>query len=886
PVQVTSDRRTNSLLVAATAPQLAAIEEVLRSIDVPIDGAREDLLANNTPVFRVYKVTTAEADEVARTLTALMPDVVINDDDRRGVGFVHILATPLQHEKVAEYVRLMDGDTAGGQSLSVIRLSRQYHPTSVAALLNQMFATEQAPPTIQGETTTWSLLIKGSAEQIIMARKMASDLGLEGSGNGSGSTLAGNGGTGRFRPVDMMGRDAEKVARRLRDILQGTGALENRINVVIPASESDRDGFREVEPGTPRIQLETTDPADDLRRLDTRRLDGERPQTRAPLRRASPGRAEYATERLQTSRRTPLTGSPDQETRPLQGIQPRTYGPLTSFDAPEPSGDVEVDLVPGTGILILRGPRQELDRLSPVSDTEQPSAPARRDHPLETGARVDGGVAAELVSYLQETEAAEGAAAPDAANDADLGSVLDELGELLDLEDLAEQERSAGGPDDGPAATAQREPAPANQPSSAPSARRQPGSKPDVTIEVQGGKLYIYSQDESALDEVEAAVAEILNEMPPEMVWTVFYLRTADVVDASEMLSQLMPDTTVSSISSAAGGGLLDSLSGGISGMASGLMSMTGLDTLGQGPQTLRIIPDLRSNSLWVSGPVDKVRDVKAFLEKLDADELPESYRDRVPRTIDVYYANVNDMADIVRELYRDYMEDPNQRRSQGNPLAMFMGGGSSSAGNRPSGIRLTLAVDERTNQLIVSCSNSLYDQIRRTVLARDEAAMEARRTVRFVNVDAGSSSVIQETLSRALPNVRVSTTGTPADRRAAATQQRTTSNQQSGGSGGNEDRERAERFQRFMEMQRGQSGGDRGGGDRGGSQFGRGSFGGGDRGGGDRGGGDRGGGDRGGSQFGRGGFGGGGFPSGGFGGGGFGGGGPGGRSTGGGRGR
>ncbi|HUG90065.1 MAG TPA: secretin N-terminal domain-containing protein, partial [Planctomycetaceae bacterium] len=191
PVQVTSDRRTNSLLVAATAPQLAAIEEVLRSIDVPIDGERENLLANNTPVFRVYKVTSAEADEVARTLTALMPAVVINDDDRRGYGYVHIMATPLEHQKVAEYIRMMDGDTVGGQSLSVIRLSRQYHPTSVAALLNQMFATEQAPPTIQGEVTTWSLLIKGSAEQIIMARKMASDLGLEGSGNGSGSTLAG-----------------------------------------------------------------------------------------------------------------------------------------------------------------------------------------------------------------------------------------------------------------------------------------------------------------------------------------------------------------------------------------------------------------------------------------------------------------------------------------------------------------------------------------------------------------------------------------------------------------------------------------------------------------------------------------------------------------------
>ena len=79
----------------------------------------------------------------------------------------------------------------------------------------------------------------------------------------------------------------------------------------------------------------------------------------------------------------------------------------------------------------------------------------------------------------------------------------------------------------------------------------------------------------------------------------------------------------------------------------------------------MRIIPDSRTNALFISGPESKIDQAERFLKLLDTSELPPSMRDRVPRTIPVEHADVNAVADMVRELYKDYMEDPNARRRE-----------------------------------------------------------------------------------------------------------------------------------------------------------------------------------------------------------------------------
>ncbi len=269
------------------------------------------------------------------------------------------------------------------------------------------------------------------------------------------------------------------------------------------------------------------------------------------------------------------------------------------------------------------------------------------------------------------------------------------------------------------------------------------GESSRVTIEVLGNDLLMYSNDGLALDEVEATIRELVRQMPTRREWTVFYLRAAP----AESTAQTLVD-------------LLDSGSNGQAVL--GIGSDYGY---GIGQPVTRIVPDARTNSLFVSGPEAQLTLAENFLKFLDTTELPESLRDRVPRSIPVRYANVNDVAVMIRELYQDFMVDPvaqeqsRQRddRSEGNDeLAQVVATRAKSQGLRPIGIQLTLAVDEVANTLLVSCNDQLFEQISRLVEQRDAAARDSRPVSRVVQLSPGTVSQVREALGGISESIQV----------------------------------------------------------------------------------------------------------------------------------
>lgn len=324
-------------------------------------------------------------------------------------------------------------------------------------------------------------------------------------------------------------------------------------------------------------------------------------------------------------------------------------------------------------------------------------------------------------------------------------------------------------------------------------------AKPPVSIQVQGNELFLYSSDEEALDAVEEAIADLTRRAAPGgTTWNVFYLKVADAAEASIMLQDLLPySSTLTDADSPALIAFPD-LSGGAP----------------AAPTQLRIIPDVRTNSLFVSGPAEQVRDVENLLRVLDASELPESLRDRLPRTIPVRYADAQQVAELVREIYSDYMEDPNARRDRGdrgdrNPFGMMMGGQTSGGNSTPrANVRLTLSADVRTNELIVSCNDSLFREIQALVADRDRAAYEAEPTVRVVELNSGGSTMIQQALSSLTPKIVISTSTT--GQQPQQRQQESSSSDRSRSSS-SDDAARDEMRRSFFERMRGQSGsGDR----------------------------------------------------------------------------
>jgi hypothetical protein len=204
---------------------------------------------------------------------------------------------------------------------------------------------------------------------------------------------------------------------------------------------------------------------------------------------------------------------------------------------------------------------------------------------------------------------------------------------------------------------------------------------------------------------------------------------------------------------------------------------------------------------------------------------------------IPVEHANVAEVATIVKDVYRDYLEDSNDRNSRNNPLAMMMGGGgnsrssNNSRGNTPSAVKMTIGVDTQTSNLVVSASDSLFRQVEEMVAELDREAYEARRTVQVVNVNESSAAVVQQALTALLPNVSISTTSSN-DRGSSNNNQQPSWGDRGGSS---DDAERQARIQAYMQSRSqggdssrgssGYSGFSRGGGDssRGSSGFSRG---------------------------------------------------------------
>jgi len=278
-----------------------------------------------------------------------------------------------------------------------------------------------------------------------------------------------------------------------------------------------------------------------------------------------------------------------------------------------------------------------------------------------------------------------------------------------------------------------------------------------VIITVQGDNLLIGSDDPEAINKLKDLVQAIGMAMPPEKSWTLFYLQSTDATEVAYMLEQLIPDSSVS----ASSGGSDGSIMGSLMGLGQQMADVSGLSSAVANSTSLRIIPETRLNALFVTGPNYLVAEVEQFLEVLDASELPASLRDRLPRQIPVEHADVNEVFNIVSDVYKDYLSSGRPSgNNAGNPFAAMLGGqnGNNSA---PQLAKLTLGVDERTSQLIVSAGDSLFREVEQLVASVDQSAKDANKTVRIVRLESADPILVQQTLQSLLPKVKVSATGT-----------------------------------------------------------------------------------------------------------------------------
>lgn len=176
-VKITVNRRTNSVLVTATKSEMKLVEEIIQSIDVDdeVDGFANT--TPNEPFLQVHELTTASADEVAKTLSVLHPGMVVNEDGRS--KRIHVWATSEKHREIETHIQQLDGIPTG-QTLAIIN-TEGTNPFDVESTLASLYEKDpKGAPAIEVDPSGRGLIVKGSVAQIGQVRSFVDQLALAG----------------------------------------------------------------------------------------------------------------------------------------------------------------------------------------------------------------------------------------------------------------------------------------------------------------------------------------------------------------------------------------------------------------------------------------------------------------------------------------------------------------------------------------------------------------------------------------------------------------------------------------------------------------------------------------------------------------------------------
>lgn len=393
----------------------------------------------------------------------------------------------------------------------------------------------------------------------------------------------------------------------------------------------------------------------------------------------------------------------------------------------------------------------------------------------------------------------------------------------------------------------------------------------DIVVQFTPAGMLVASEDLEALDAFQslmdslAAPSSLQSDLP-----TIVWLKYIEADVAAELISSVLGggegtlSSAVDTVTSGLGGGMLGLLGMGSGGGGDTPTSRSVLTASG----SVNIVPDARLNALIIhANPID-MQVIELILEKVDRQESPEDIETVAkPMLIPVIYQNAKDVAEVVKSVFGDRIAGAQSSSGRGggnqgggnggapSPQDFFnairggggRGGRTEAAKSERS--KISVAVDTKSNSLVVIATPQDFAAVRQLVEALDLSSMVTEETIVTY---APTGNVNPDVLRNALESILGTSTKSTTD---------SSSSTSSGGSSptSSSDAPDAGEIQRRIEAFRSRLGGGGGPGAPGGGFRG---FGGGDGGGG--------GGPPGG--FGGGGgrpFGGGGFPGGGGGGGG-----------------
>jgi hypothetical protein len=290
-----------------------------------------------------------------------------------------------------------------------------------------------------------------------------------------------------------------------------------------------------------------------------------------------------------------------------------------------------------------------------------------------------------------------------------------------------------------------------------------PGS--DIRVEITPGGILIASDDIEALNKFEELLRTVAGpqQMPNSKSYTVFFLKYAKAAVAQ----QLIQDILGGSSSGGGGGGLIGDVASNLLGGGGGLLGalMGGGGGGGDGAVTtiqatgpISIVSDPRLNCLVVQALPADLELIEELLKVVDREgSMTDVQTAGKPRIIPVIYMQAEDVASVVRETYSNRIASQQSgRQQQPNPADLIRAlrggrGGGGNDENRGEESKMTLAVDSRSNSLIVTAPEPLFEEVKLLVEMIDQAGLDSIEDVSIVTLKRANPEIVQKALQSIL---------------------------------------------------------------------------------------------------------------------------------------
>ncbi|MCE9530042.1 MAG: hypothetical protein K8T89_02720 [Planctomycetes bacterium] len=287
--------------------------------------------------------------------------------------------------------------------------------------------------------------------------------------------------------------------------------------------------------------------------------------------------------------------------------------------------------------------------------------------------------------------------------------------------------------------------------------KREPVGKV-VNITAIGNRLIIESEDPEAVGKVSELI-RLLTQSPGEGDFTVIRLKKANAVEAARIIDAWFNGQRDQNPRQ--GGGIQLPFGGGGNPFGGGGNPFGGggrdggaknADASADKPR-VRIVADPSTNSLLVRASVVDLMTIDMMLKKVLDTGLDDSEALIKTHMIKLQYASVTEVYPIVRDVFREYT---NQASSQGGASGFsFFGGGGAAvqrtqpldASGRPKPVQLSLSYDDRTNSLVVSSPQKIFEDVKLLVQELDDAAAKSARTVKVVSVKGIDPIYVQQAI-------------------------------------------------------------------------------------------------------------------------------------------